>query len=80
MLEFTTKKLQIKFNEKIYSLSYPTVGALGKYNDEIAKNEKSELDLVIGLLDELGLSKSVSETMEMTHLNLIVEELIKTKK
>lgn len=80
MLEFKSEKLQLKFNDKIYELDYPTVETMRGYDIELEKNEKSEMELVITLLDTLGLKKNVTDKMTMEMLNKIVTELVKTKK
>ena len=80
MLEFSTKKLQIKFNETLYEIGYPTVADLKDYTEKLDEKKETEIQLVLDLLDNLGLPKKVSGKMEMDHLNVIIEELIQTKK
>ena len=80
MLEFNTKKLKIKFNETVYEINYPTVADLKDYTEKLEGKDINEIELVLELLGNLGLPKEVLGKMEMDHLNLIIKELIQTKK
>jgi len=80
MLELNSKKLKLTFNSKVYELRYPTVKDLKEYNELVKKGDHTEMDLIVSMLDGVGLSKNVTDTMEIGHLNAIVEELIVAKK
>lgn len=80
MLEFELKKLKLKFDGKVYEVNYPNVGDIREYNEKLKAKEGDDLDLVVGLLEKLGLPRSASEKMLVEQLNTLVQELIKTKK
>lgn len=80
MLEFNSRVLPVKFNDKQYQLNYPTVDDMLKYSEKLEEKDAKEVKVIKELLSQLGLPESVSGLMELNHLKLIVEELIKTKK
>lgn len=80
MLEFKSEKMSIKFNDKIYTLDYPTVDTMRGYDADLEEEKTNEMELVVNLLDTLGLKRSVTDKMTMSMLNSIIGELVKTKK
>ena len=80
MLEFKSRELKLKFNDKEYTVKYPTVSDVVDFTEELEKKEVKEVTVIMTLLDKLGLPKKVSGLMEIGQLNALVTELLKEKK
>lgn len=80
MLEFKSRELKLKFNDKEYTVKYPTVNDVVDFTEELEKKEVKEVTVIMTLLDKLGLPKKVSGLMEIGQLNALVTELLKEKK
>jgi len=77
MLELSSKKLDLKFNEKIYNLRYPTVKELRVFSKTKSDDQVEE---VVMLLKAVGLPEKVCNQLEVDHMRILVEELTTTKK
>ena len=80
MLEFNKRVLKIKFDDKVYEIAYPRVGEIRDYTSKLKSGKHEEVELVIEMLEKLGLPSSVTEKMEIDNLEAIIGELIKSKK
>jgi hypothetical protein len=79
MLEFNSRKLEIKFDGTIHTLSFPTVKQMNEYNDSF-ETEKNKVKLICDFIARLGLPEDVCEKLEMHHLEAILKELTEVKK
>lgn len=75
MLDFDFKKLEFKFNGKPYELEYPTIKKINQFRKELKKPEADEVEVIIGFLCDLGAEKEVVESLRISQLNALVEEL-----
>ena len=80
MLEFKSRELKLKFNDKEYTVKYPSVDDIIRYTAELEKKGAKEVEVIKSLLDNLGLPLKVGGSMEIGNLKTIVEELLKPKK
>lgn len=79
MLEFESKKLEVKLNGTVYSLDFPKVKGVRDLQEK--QKEKGEsIDHIIDFLCSHGLPKEVIEEMEISHLEKIVDALVDQKK
>lgn len=79
MLEFNKRILRVKIDGKVYDINYPRVGEIRKYTVEQKKGGE-EVELIINLLEKLGLPVEVTDSMEIENLEALMAELVKTKK
>lgn len=79
MLEFKTRELEIKFNDELHRIKFPTVKQVQDYNDNFEK-EKNQVKVICDFIIGLGLKKEVCDKLEMPHLEAILKELTDTKK
>ncbi len=79
MLELESNKLEIKFNNAIYFLKFPTVREFKEYREKFKDTENS-LDHISAFLSSLGLPCEVCEQLEIIHMNKIVKALTEEKK
>lgn len=79
MLELKTRKLEIKFNDKVHTLNFPTVKQMNEYSESYEKNE-NKIGVISDLLKSLGLEESVCDLLELDHLEKILGALTDTKK
>lgn len=79
-LSFTSRELEIVFNEKIYKLRYPTVEDIRGYNKRLNAKDAIELHVVADMLTRLGMPKTTVDKMELPFIEAIVEELTSRKK
>jgi len=77
MLNFESRSLEVKFNSVVYKINFPTVTEIQNFVAE--SKEKNDFDATLNLLERLGLSKDISGTMEVGHLEAIIGELTKKK-
>jgi hypothetical protein len=79
MLELKSKKLEIKYNDKILSLSFPTALQVESMQEDLKQNPDS-IRPTLNLLEKLGLTKELSENMEIEHIESIIDALTSKKK
>lgn len=79
MIELVSKELQLKFNNEVIKLRYPTVMDMKGLNADL-KKEDSEIESLVSFLTKLGMPEGVADRLEIDHLNLIVKELTQAKK
>lgn len=79
MLNFKRRVLKFSLDEVDYSINYPNVRQTAKFSAEY-EEAKDKIEIVINFLDDLGFDKKVCESMEMEHLNQILEKLTEVKK
>jgi DNA-directed RNA polymerase subunit N (RpoN/RPB10) len=79
MLEFKRRVLEFKLDDVKHSINYPNVRQTSKFSEEYDES-KNKIDTIINFLDELGFEKDVCESMEVEHLNQILEKLTEAKK
>lgn len=79
MLEFNSRKLEIKFDGELHRMDYPTVKQVQLYNDSFEK-EENKVKLICDFIVSLGLKQDVCDKLEMHHLESILKELTDTKK
>lgn len=75
MLSFDKKKLAFKFNDVVQEIEYPTVKKINQFRKELKKSDADEVDSTISFLCELGASREVIESLRVSQLNALVEEL-----
>lgn len=76
MLELERTELRIKLYGEEINLRFPTV----KETKKFSSGKGDELDRIIEFLECLGLEKEKSGSMELPHLQKIVEALASQKK
>ena len=71
----------VKFKGEEYRVLFPSLLQATKYQ-EVMKNVKEDkaADLLLGLLDDLGLPKKVAENMPFNGVLKIIEKLMPAKK
>lgn len=79
MLELESNKLEIKFNNAVYSLKFPTVGEFKQYKEKFNEKENT-LENIVTFLVKLGLPCEICEQLEIVHMNKIVKALTEEKK
>jgi len=79
MLEFKSRKLEIKFDDELHRLNYPTVKEIQLYNESFDK-EENKVKMICDFVVSLGLKQEVCDKLEMHHLEAILKELTDTKK
>lgn len=75
MLSFDEKKLEFRFKGEVQEIEYPTVKKINSFRKELKKEGTDEVDATISLLVDLGAKKEVVESLRITQLNTLVEEL-----
>ena len=80
MLELKERKLQVKFKDVVYDLTYPSVKMAAEYEDKFKKKEKNDQFIMIEYFVQLGLTKDVAESLEDYQYQLIMDELRKPLK
>jgi hypothetical protein len=79
MLEFVSRELKFKFDGVEYLIKFPSARELANYATEYQKNE-DKFEVVFSFLEKLGLTREVSEKMELSSLMKIIETLNDEKK
>jgi hypothetical protein len=79
MLEFNSRKLEIKFDGELHRLDYPSVKQVQEYNVQFEK-EDNNITAICNFIVNLGLKQEVCDKLEMHHLEAILKELTSTKK
>lgn len=79
MLEFKKRVLKFNYDGNTYEINYPNVRQTSQFSKDY-EQAKDKIDIVINFLDKLGFDSEVCETMEMDHLNQILEKLTEAKK
>jgi ribosomal protein L5 len=77
MLELNSKTLDLKFNDKIYKLKYPTVKELKGFK---RAKDGEEFDSVVKMFVNAGLPEAICDSLEIDHVEAIIKELTSTKK
>ena len=81
MLEFESKKLDIKVNGVKYGLDMPSYGRVKKFrNDSKGLPEEEKGDAFMDLLDGLGLPIEIAEKMSLDDLSVLLDALTNSKK
>lgn len=81
MLEFKSRKLDFKLNDKHHQLRFPTTGELKNFQKKHkVAEEDDKFDLIVEFLGHLGLDKEVTLRMEIEHMNTVLETLAGAKK
>lgn len=78
MLEINKRVLEVKIDGVVYKLKYPTVLQLKQLSEaakSLESNKTEELELLISLLETLGLPKAVSYELEPEAFQKIIEIL-----
>jgi len=76
MLEFTDKYFEFKRAGEVYKLKLPTVSQVSDFIKMLSdQKDKTEEEIIISYLESLGLSKDVTQHLQMEHLNKIVEHI-----
>lgn len=78
MLELKTKQLDVKFEDKIYKLRYPTVKELKKFSDK--EKQADSLQAVTDLFVKVGLPENIVDKLEADHVEALAKELTTKKK
>lgn len=75
MLDFEKKVLIFKFNGEEQELEYPTVKMINEFRKQLKKQDNDEVDLTIDFICKLGSKKEIIESLRVSQLNKLVEEL-----
>ena len=83
-LKFEREFLECDIYGDIHKISYPTPRQVKSYLEGLrliinGESEKTDMELVVELLDSLGLPKEVSENMALNQLSQISDELLQKK-
>lgn len=82
-MDFKKRKLNVKFEDKAYTLNFPNLKQIKDHQKKQSKIKGDSLgviDLSQDFLDELGLPKAVSDEMEADNITDIVQVLSGQKK
>jgi hypothetical protein len=74
MLNFEVKKLSFKFNGESYEIDYPTIKKVNEFRKKLS-SEQDEVDVTVDFLVELGAKREVIESLRVSQLSSLVEEL-----
>lgn len=78
MIELNRRALEVKIDGVVYSLKYPTVLQLKRLSEatkDLSADKSQEIDLIVDLLESLGLPRDVSFGLEPEGFQRIVEAL-----
>lgn len=76
MFDFGNEKnVEFKLKGKSYSLRYPTLKDVNKFRKLLKSQEVDEVDASIDFLCNLGGEKEIIESLRISQLNVLVEEL-----
>jgi TRAP-type C4-dicarboxylate transport system substrate-binding protein len=75
MLSFDSKKLVFKFNGKEQEIEYPTVKKVNQFRKELKNKEHDEVETVVNFICSLGAERETIESLRVSQLNKLVEEL-----
>ena len=79
MIELTTRKLEVKFENVVYQMDYPTVAKSIEMDERFAKGDKKDNVIMVEYFIELGLPEAVVNRMEDYQFAIIMKELVKPK-
>jgi hypothetical protein len=79
MLEFITRELKFKLDDKEMKMRFPSAKQMAEYSDNYDKNE-DKYECIFSFLEKLGLEREVSESMEAGYLTQILKALTEEKK
>lgn len=81
-LELKRKIVNVKLDGKSYALTVPNLREAESYQEKVnlADKEGKYFDLVCDFLKDRGLPEDVVSSLEIDHVNLIIENLLGVKK
>lgn len=74
MLNFNEKVLNFMFKGVQYEMDYPSIKVLNKFKKQLSKSD-DEIESTIDFLCELGAEKEIIESLRVSQLNALVEEI-----
>lgn len=83
MLELVRSTIEVKLDGKVYTLRMPTYKEGILYKSEVKKISEDDIlssNLLIDYLSKLGLPKEVCESLEIEHLEKVLEFILGAKK
>lgn len=82
MLELYRTKVEVKIDGATHNLRLPTYKESIAYGKKIkaVEGEDERADLLMSYLDELGLPKAVTETLELDHIGQVLDFITGSKK
>lgn len=81
-LELKRRVINVKLDGHNYPMTAPTIKEADSYQAKAkkAEDEGTQVELLFSFLIERGLPKDVIETLEVDHVNMIIEHLLGVKK
>lgn len=83
MLELTRATVEVKLDGKVHTLRMPTYKEGIVYKHELSLSKDDDIksaDMLIAYLSKLGLPAEVSESLEINHLEQVLEFILGAKK
>jgi hypothetical protein len=80
MLELKKSVLELKIDGQVYTVKYPTLKAVKHFQEKTKDAGEASLDITLEFLASLGLPVNVSEELEPSHLQTIIETISGSKK
>lgn len=71
MINFESESIKFKFKEKEYSISVPTVKQLLDFEKVYTGESSQVLDYIAGL----GVEREVLESLQLSHLKVLMEKV-----
>jgi hypothetical protein len=81
-LELKRKVVNVKLDGQSYALTVPNLKEVEKYSSEAkdVSDPHKNLSILCSFLEKRGLPKAVVESLEVEHLNLLIDNLMGLKK
>jgi hypothetical protein len=83
LIELTRTTIEVKIDDKTFNMRMPTYKEGIQYKSSVKECGDDEIktsDLLMGYLEKLGMPKEVTETLEIGHLEKILEFILGAKK
>jgi len=81
MKEFNKRVLEVKINGEVHKLNFPSVRLAYEYDKQSRKSKDGvDLDSVLDLIEQCGLSKEIAFDLEIDQLKELIDTLMDVKK
>lgn len=81
MLDLDSEVVKVKYKGHAYDVRLPSVGEINNYSKELKKKgEEESFDLLVALLEKLGLPSEISMELSQASFEKLIAELIPSKK
>ena len=79
-LKFSRRKIDLELYGEKFSVNFPTAQEINQYAkdyENVSKEAGAEFDLSLVLLEKLGLPKEKAQSMEIGHIEQLLDMLLK---